>query len=102
LSSGSRIGTRHRELALAMPAAQRLTVFFRVTRARCLLDRYQKIEQSMPIAVETEPILNRRYSPLNSRVQIFDRSRGRFFVVRRKNLRLKFNVLPWLRTIQWE
>jgi hypothetical protein len=46
-----------------------------------------KIDRSMPIVAETQQILNRRNSPLNSRAEISDGSGRRFFVVRRKNLR---------------
>jgi hypothetical protein len=92
LSSGSRVGTRHRERAIETRAShasrhsdlssQRLTVFFRVRRARCLLDRFQKIDQSMPIVAETEQIANCRNFSLKSRAQISDGSGARCLSVR--------------------
>jgi hypothetical protein len=42
--------------------------------AHRVLDEFQKIDQSLPIVAEAEPILNRRNSPLNSRAQISDGS----------------------------
>ena len=93
-SSGSRVGTRHRERAIETRASdagrhsdlssQRLTAFFRVTRARCLLDRFQKIDQSMPIVAETEQIANRRNFFLKSIAQISDGSGARCLSVHRK------------------
>jgi hypothetical protein len=61
-----------------------------------------KIDRSMPIVAETEKILNRQNSPLNSRAQIFDGSGRRFFIVRTKNLRWKISALRWLKMIEWE
>jgi hypothetical protein len=61
-----------------------------------------KIDRSLSIVAETEPILDRRNFPLNSRAQISDGSARRFFVARRKNLRWEISALPWLKTIEWE
>jgi len=58
---------------------------FPAKRDLCTLDEFNKIDRSMPIVAETEQILNRQNSPLNSRVEISDQSERRFFVVGRKN-----------------
>jgi hypothetical protein len=54
---------------------------FPAKRDPCALDEFRKIDRSMPIVAETEQILNRQNSPLNSRVEISDGSERRFFVV---------------------
>jgi hypothetical protein len=44
----------------------------------------KKIDRSLPIVAETEQILNRQNSPLNSRAEIFDGSGRQFFIVCKK------------------
>jgi len=61
-----------------------MTVFSRVARADCSLDRSQKIDKSLPIVPEAELVADRRNSRLKSRAQISDGSGRRRFVVRRK------------------
>jgi hypothetical protein len=68
----------------------RLTVFFQMTRTRGMLDKYQRIDQSMPIVAETDQITNRRNSLLKSRVQISDGSVRRFFGACGKDLHKEF------------
>ncbi len=66
---------------------------FPVKRDPCALHEFKMIDRSMPIVAETEQILNRQNSPLNSRVEISDGSERRFFGVCRKNFWSEFNAL---------
>jgi hypothetical protein len=67
-----------------------------------ILAETPKIDRLILIVCETEPILNRRISSLNSRARISDGMGRRFFIVRRKNLCAEFNALRSLKTIEWE
>jgi hypothetical protein len=62
----------------------------------------EKIDRSMSIVSETEQIADLRNSYLESRGQISDGLRRRFFTVRGEHLRLEFNALRSLKTIEWE
>jgi hypothetical protein len=58
------------------------------------------IDRSMSIVSETEQIADLRYPYLESTGQISDGLRGRFFTVRGEHLRLEFNALRSLKTIE--
>jgi hypothetical protein len=53
---------------------------FSAKRIAPLSPQISEIDQLMPIVAETEQIPNRRNSPLNSRAQISDGPRRRFFI----------------------
>src|SRR5258708_35688926 len=61
-----------------------LTVFLGNLEMPLLPRIPRKIDQSISIVCETEPIADRRNSPLNSGARISDGSGIRFFVVSRK------------------
>jgi hypothetical protein len=81
---------------------KRPTAFFSLFDRTIFLREMSEIDRLVPIVAETTQILNCRDFPLNSRAQISDGSGRRFFVVRRKNLRLEFNALRSLKNIEWE
>jgi hypothetical protein len=58
-----------------------LTVFLVLIALQRAPRTSKKIDRLAPIVGETEQVLNRRNSPLNSRAEISDGSAKRFFVV---------------------
>ena len=67
-----------------------------------IAEDFRRIDQSMPMVVETEQIAKRRNSRLNSRAQNSDGPGSRFLRVHGKNLRRQIKALPCLATIEWE